>query len=217
VALAALAGIVVLASGAILKGDPLQAGPARPTRTRAVVGDSISESAASELVELGRDAGWSVEVDATPGAITPEKQPAAERLAGGRPDAAVVHLGTNDSVCIYQNGAVPAVCRHTPYGHADMEDALETMAWTLARDGTCVVGVVPLLDAGTGEVLARLRETGTVRAVADWKAVAAGHRQEYLLDPLGHLTPEGRAAYARFVLDAVDRACPPVRSTTTPP
>jgi hypothetical protein len=173
----------------------------------ALVGDSITASAQAELTAEGERTGWATAVDATPGAMTPEKQGAADRLAATGPGVAVIHLGTNDSICAYQNRIKPEMCVAGAYTFEDRDRELTRMATRFGESGACVIGVIPYLDLGVGEAWARLRDGGTVQGVADWKTEATAHHAELIADELGHLTGAGRIAYARFVLAAVTATC----------
>jgi hypothetical protein len=183
--------------------------PPAPPPTLAIVGDSITESARSAVRADGAHAGWSVTVDATAGAMTLEKQPAANRLAARNPTAAVIHLGTNDSLCIAASRWRPGTCRYGSYAHADRDRELAVMARTLRVGGACVVGVVPFLDAGVGALWEGLLAAGAIDAIADWRTRAGAHRAEWIADDIGHLTGPGQAAYARFVIETVDDTCAP--------
>ena len=204
-----LAAVIVLAAVGSCQALGRAAPPPTPGRPRTlvVVGDSITASAAEELTVASRRAGWSSDVDATPGAMTPDMQGAAERLAATAPRAAVVHLGTNDSLCAHQNRVDPEPCRLSSYTDADRDEELATMAGRLRDAGACVIGVVPYVDAGVTDALHRLERDGTIQAVADWSAQAVAHHDRYLVDEIGHLSDAGQQAYARFVLDAVERTC----------
>jgi hypothetical protein len=141
--------------------------------------------------------------------MTVEKQLAAIRLAARGPDAAVIHLGTNDSLCIQSSLLRPGSCRYGHYTHADRDRELATMARTLRVGGSCVVGVVPYLDAGVGALWERLLAAGEIDGVADWRTRAGTHRREWIDDTIGHLSEAGKAAYARFVFETVADACAP--------
>jgi hypothetical protein len=178
-------------------------------RSLALVGDSITDSAAAELRAAAAGADWIATIDATPGAMTVEKQRAAVGLAARRPAVAVINLGTNDSMCIQAEQARAGSCRFPGYDPARRDGELATMARTLRAAGACVIGVVPYVDMGVTGTWGRLQDEGTAQGVADWSAEAAAHRDGYLVDALGHLSDAGRTAYARFVLDAVARTCDP--------
>jgi hypothetical protein len=182
--------------------------PAAPP-TLAVVGDSITQSAAPGLAAESDRSHWSATIDATAGAMTVEKQLAAIRLALRGPDAAVIHLGTNDSLCIQASLVQPGTCRYGPYTHADRDRELALMARTLRIGGSCVVGVVPYLDAGVGALWERLLAAGAIDGIADWRTRAGTHRAEWIVDGIGHLSDTGKAAYARFVIETVADACTP--------
>jgi hypothetical protein len=182
-------------------------GTAPRSHSVAFVGDSITASAETELTAEGERTGWATAVDATPGAMTPEKQDAAQRLAATAPAVAVIHLGTNDSICAHQNRLKPGMCVAGPYSFEDRNRELARMATGLRDSGACVIGVIPYLDLGVGTAWNRLREDGTVQGVADWRAEAVAHHDRYIADELGHLTEAGRSAYARFVLAAVAATC----------
>jgi hypothetical protein len=194
----ALAGCVVYRG----PGEDRLSGP----RTVGFVGDSISYSAMGDIRAAGEARGWFTHVDATPGALSFEKQPSADAIAGSRPAAAVIELGTNDLTCAYAN-AFGGSCRYPSYTTDDMLAALTTMAAGLRASGTCVVAVVPTWDDGKIAALwSRSASDGTLAAVADWKTVTTAV-PSYLADPFGHLTPAGRAAYAATVMDHVAGHC----------
>jgi hypothetical protein len=172
----------------------------------AIVGDSITASAETELADEAAQAGWVLSVEAVPGATTPEMQDAARRLAAGRPSVAVVHLGTNDWICAYQNLVQPGLCRVESYTSAEVDGEITAMATTFERSGACVVGIIPYLDHGLAATWSRLHMEGTVQVVADWRTEAIVRRDEWLIDEMGHLSPDGRVAYARFVAEAA-RSC----------
>jgi hypothetical protein len=210
--LAVVAGLGIERPGDAAPGTP------PPAPTLAVVGDSISFSALYELAGEGRRAGWPVALEAVAGAMAPDMQAAAARLAGRRPAAAVIHLGTNDAVCLRQNAARTGQCRLPSYDRAGLRRELTVMARTLRDAGSCVVGIVPFLDEGAGAALDALRAEGTVTALADWRAEARAHRRDWVADEYGHLSDAGRGPYARFVVDSAVRACgwPPPAITTLP-
>jgi hypothetical protein len=195
--------------------SPGSARPAPPVAgaTLALVGDSITNMASEELTAEGRRAGWAPAIDAAPGAMTTEMQPAAERRASTGPAAAVIHLGTNDWVCAYQSQVPGARCRVAGFTLEDRDRALATMAATMHDAGACVVGVVPVMDHGADRAWRRLADGGAIEGVADWRTEVADHH-EYLADDLGHLSIPGRGAYARFVLASVAAHCG--RPATTP-
>jgi hypothetical protein len=183
-------------------GDDRLSGP----RTVGFVGDSIAHSAMGEIRAAGQARGWFTHVDATPGALSFEKQPSADAIAGSHPAAAVIELGTNDLTCAYAN-AFGGSCRFNPYTTDDMLGALATMAAGLRAAGACVVGVVPTWDDGKiADLWTRSAAAGTMAAVVDWKAVTTAV-PGYLEDAFGHLNGPGRAAFAATVMDHVAGHC----------
>jgi hypothetical protein len=184
-------------------------------RTVAFIGDSITEASIGAIAAEGQRTGWYTFVDATGGAMVPDKLAGAEAIAESRPFAAVVNMGTNDGFCAYTNALDPGSCRVGPYTLADLDRNLTIMATGLRGGGACVVGVVPYMDFDITPVWKRLISEGTVQGLADWRSQSIAHHDAYLSDEIGHLLPAGQAAYARFLLISVSAIC--ATSTPAPP
>lgn len=172
----------------------------------AIVGDSITEQSAAELHAYGADRGLGIEIDATSGFMTREKQDAAEAIAPIRPAAAVIALGTNDAVCQLTNALISGSCRYRRFTVADMEADLDRMAETLRQPGTCVVGVSVYFGEEVGTHLESMLAAGRIDGIVDWRGVINAD-DSLRTDGIGHLTAKGEAVYARFVVDETVRLC----------
>ena len=172
----------------------------------AVIGDSITEQSADELETAAARRGFDVDVDATAGFMTREKQDAAEAAAGRAPDAAVIALGTNDAVCQLTNALISGSCRYPGFTIADMEADLTTMAQTLGATTPCVVGVTAYFGEEVGEHHRVLVDRGLLAGIVDWRSFVLTD-DSLRADGIGHLTTTGEAAYAEFVVDETARIC----------
>jgi hypothetical protein len=186
--------------------EPVEVVALAGPRTIAVIGDSISEQSKPSLERYGAAHDLTLDVDATSGYMTREKQDAAEQAAATHPAAAVIALGTNDAVCRLTNALVSGSCRYPGFAIADMEADLTTMAATLDQPGTCVVGVNAYFGEEVGDHLEALVADGRLDGVVDWRTVATTDAT-VLADGIGHLTPDGQDRFAQVVVDETARIC----------
>jgi hypothetical protein len=214
--LAAL-GIAVLVAGACqtgtrsaaAPGDGAAAAPA-PAPTVVLVGDSITQSAASELEGAFGRQRFDVKVVAHSGEMFRERQAPAAEAAAARPAVVIINLGTNDVLCAAAGerpaGAQP--CRYPDFTLGDMVADADRML-DLFAPGTCLIGVNPTTADGIGQHWTTLVAAGRLAGTADWRAETTAH-PSYLADAVGHLTPAGRVAYADFLDQQRVRLCEPI-------
>jgi hypothetical protein len=117
----------------------------------------------------------------------------------------IVNLGTNDVLCAAANASGPAPCRYPAFTLDDMRTDADRLV-ALFAPGTCVIGVAPTAAAAMGGHWSAQAAAGHLAGVADWAAETAAH-PSFLADAVGHLSPEGRLAYAAFLDGEQHRLC----------
>ncbi len=179
--------------------------PAAAPKRVAVVGDSLTLTATSELLLRFPLVGWDpVTVDGAAG------QPVAARIHRVRElvdtgdlDAIVIALGSNDARLIVDSGQdVDAAWRVT-----------QASAFTILADAQAVSCVI-WVGVNSNTTRWHLDTWGAwfnnwVRyyaKFADWAAYSRGHQDWFLGDGV-HLSVEGNAQYAELIVDTVAEQC----------
>ncbi|MCX7620661.1 MAG: hypothetical protein N2037_07445 [Acidimicrobiales bacterium] len=171
----------------------------------AVVGDSLTLTATTDLLLRFQLAGWDpVTIDGAAGQpIATRVTRVRELVASGDLDALVIALGSNDARLIVDSGQdVSAAWRVT--------QASAFTALAEAQAVPCVIWV----GVNTNTTRWNLDTWGAwfnnwVRyyaKFADWSVYARGHDDWFLLDGV-HLSAEGNAQYAKLIVDTVVEQC----------
>lgn len=144
---------------------------------------------------------------------------AAAIMAAGDPEVVVVSLGTNDYACARNAGreAMDQKCGG-PLSWEQLEEDARAMRELFGAD-VCYLATTqfrPQEEVGLpNELVHDMLEEGSIDAIVDWRAYLASvpggldAAANALVedDAAGHVNPQGAAAYARVVADAVDGAC----------
>ncbi len=177
----------------------------------AVLGDSITRLS-SDTLHAALEDPWYVYVDGRDNDLYQDRQNEAELIAATDPDVVVVHLGTNDHVCMVANLQPDVTDCHYPDHDADavLDDA-RVMSEAFDPE-TCLLftEIWLSLDPVAG-VLPGVVDAGYVDGYVPWGSYLRGlpeqERALLVADDWGHLTDAGSERLAEVTRETVDESC----------
>jgi hypothetical protein len=194
-----LAAALALPLALVLSGGAASAQAPGPVL---VVGDSLEVGTGPRLKrELS---GVDVTVDARKGRPSPEGVGVLRAMIRPAHRVIVFDLGTND------DPSQPGRLRTSLAAARELAGGRCLVVATLVRPPLNGVGIGAMND-----VVERFASTTSTVRLADWRATASGSRELISRDGV-HATPDGYAARARLVADAV-RSCSDEPGTREPP
>jgi lysophospholipase L1-like esterase len=166
-----------------------------------VFGDSLSFQSTGNIQDLLSANHLEGKVVSKPGARIGDALPwVREEVAGKRPKAVVIALGTNDALLDAERFR-----QEWPAITMQIDGILQ-----LAEDARCVVWVAPVLARGsdqTNQVTEWVRQKGEAVHILDWPAIAQQHADVFSGDGV-HYTEAGQLRFAdAIVREGVQRLC----------